>query len=109
MALLSAQTPVITGTTPSYVAASASDTLKHTTDNSFLIVRNAGGSPDTVVVVIPGSKYGQATPDVSVTVPATTGERWIGPFKSDMVDPTSKVITVTHSFTTSVTVALVTL
>lgn len=109
MALLNAQSPVITGATPTYSAASASDTLKHTTDHSFLIVRNAGGSPDTVTVVVPGTKYGQPVADVTVTVPATTGERWIGPFKDDMVDPTSKVITVTHSFTTSVTVALVNL
>jgi hypothetical protein len=108
MALLAPQTPVITGTTPTYSAVSASDTLKHTTDNSFLIVRNAGGSPDNVTVVVPGSKYGQATPDVTVAVPAG-GERWVGPFKSDMVDPTSHVATVTHSFITSVTQALVTL
>lgn len=108
MALLNPQTPVITGTTPSYTAASASDTLKHTTDHSFLVVKNGGGSPDNVTVVVPGSKYGQATPDVTVAVPAA-GERWIGPFKDDMVDPTSHVITVTHSFLTSVTQALVTL
>jgi hypothetical protein len=106
MALLSVQQVLLTGTTPSYGAVSASDTV--VPDNgTFLIVKNAGGSPDTCTVVTPGSTFGQANPDVAVTVPATTGERWIGPMVPELADPTTGFITITHSFTTSVTCALV--
>jgi len=107
MALLSTVLQVaVTGTTPAYVAVSASDTIVPD-DRTFLIVKNAGGSADNAVVVVPGSIYGQARADVTVNVPATTGERWIGPLVADLADPSTGLITVTHSFTTSVTCALV--
>ncbi|MEO5665513.1 MAG: hypothetical protein ABIR39_19785 [Nocardioides sp.] len=106
MALLTPQQVGITGTTPTYGAVAASDTVTPD-DRTFLIVKNAGGSPDTCTVVIPGSYLGQAIPDVAVTVPATNGERWIGPLNAAAVDPTTGLVTITHSFTTSVTCALV--
>ena len=106
MALLSQQQVVITGTTPSYGAVAASDTIVPD-ERAFLIVKNASGSIDNAVVVVPGSTYGQANPDVTVSVPITTGERWIGPMVPALADPTTGLITVTHSQTTSVTCALV--
>lgn len=106
MALLSTQQVSITGTTPSYGAVSASDTVVPDA-RSFLIVKNASGSSDTATVVVPGQSYGQNNPDVAVTVPATTGERWIGPLTPELADPTTGLITITHSQTTSVTCAYV--
>lgn len=106
MALLTTQQVGITGTTPVYGAVAASDTIVPD-DRSFLIVKNASGTIDNCVVVIPGSEYGQARPDVSVAVPITNGERWIGPFTADMADPATGLVTVTHSQTASVTCALV--
>jgi hypothetical protein len=106
MALLSVQQVVITGTTPSYGAVSASDTLVPDS-RAFLIVKNAGGTSDNATVVVPGTTYGQANPDVVTAVPITTGERWIGPMTPELADPTTGLITVTHSFTTSVTCAYV--
>ena len=106
MALLSVQQVSITGTTPTYGAVASTDTVVPD-DRAFLIVKNAGGSPDTATVVVPGTTYGQNNPDVAVTVPATTGERWIGPMVPNLMDPTTGVITITHSFTTSVTCAYV--
>jgi len=106
VALLNTQQVGITGTTPAYGAVASSDTIIPD-DRSFLIVKNASGSADTCTVVIPGTEYGQARPDVAVTVPATNGERWIGPFTADMADPATGLVTVTHSQTTSVTCALV--
>lgn len=104
MALLTAQQIVITGTTPSYAAVSASDTITPA-GVQFLHVKNAGGSPDNCVVVIPGTLYGQAIADVTVSVPATTGDRMIL-LPPEVADPASGLITVTHSFTTSVTQGL---
>lgn len=106
MALLTAQQVGITGTAPTYGAVAASDTIVPD-DRSFLIVKNGNAGADTCTVVIPGAAYGQNRPDVAVNVPATNGERWIGPFTPDMADPATGLVTVTHSVTASVTCALV--
>lgn len=107
MALLSTVYQVsILGTSPTYGAVAASDTMAPD-DSVMLHVKNAGGSADTAVVVIPGTYVGQAIPDISINVPATTGSVFIGPLAPAYADPTTGLITVTHSFTTSVTCALV--
>lgn len=106
MALLTTQQVSITGTSPTYGAVAATDTA-NPDDRTFLIIRNANASPDTATVVIPGAYYGQAVPDVAVTVPATTGERWIGPLNQALADPVTGLVTITHSVTATVTCALV--
>lgn len=106
MTLLTPQEVVITGTTPSYGAVAASDTVEPGS-GLFLIVKNGNAAIDNCVVVVPGTEYGQARPDVTVAVPATTGERWIGPLDSSLADPTTGRITITHSVTATVTCALV--
>ena len=106
MALLSVQQVSITGTTPTYGAVASTDTVVPD-DRAFLIVKNGNASPDSCVVVVPGTTYGQANPDVAVSVPATTGERWIGPMVPALADPTTGLITITHSVTATVTCALV--
>jgi hypothetical protein len=106
VALLTLQTISQPNITPSYGAVSASDTMVVTDDRYFLHVKNAGGSSDTATVVIPGNdQFGSAIPDPTHTVAATTGDKMI-PLSPAMADPATGLITVTHSFTTSVTCAL---
>lgn len=107
MALLAPQVVSITGLAPVYSAVAASDTIAP--DSGLVLhVKNAGGSIDTATVVVPGSRFGQANPDVAVSVPATTGDRMIKlDSPNELADPTTGLITVTHSFTTSVTCAYV--
>ena len=107
MALLTAQTIVKTGLTPSYGAVTASDTVTADTDRLFLHVTNAGGSPDTVTLVDAGTTPGgSAATNPTVSVPATTGDRMIY-IPQSFVNPATGLVTITHSFTTSVTCALV--
>lgn len=107
MALLTPQEPTLAGATPSYGAVAASDTFVPD-DRTYLVVKNAGGSSDTVAIATPVTYRGQAVADAGGSVPATTGERWFGPFPAqDFADPTTGLATVTHSFTTSVTCALI--
>jgi hypothetical protein len=106
MALLALQQVTITGTTPSYGAVASADTLVPD-GRAFLIVKNASGTSDNAVVVVPGTTYGQNNPDVTVAVPITTGERWIGPMTPELADPATGLITITHSQTASVTCAYV--
>lgn len=72
----------------------------------FLWIKNASGAPITATVVVPGTEYGQARPDIPVTVPAGT-DRLIGPLVRDLADPADGLIDVTYSAVTSVTVAAV--
>jgi hypothetical protein len=103
MALLSTQSISRTGVTPAYTAVSASDTF--VPDNqTFIHVKNAGGSADScVVAVLQGDPPGLTISDNTVSV-TNAQERMIGPFPANFfADPTTGLATVTHSFTTSVT------
>jgi len=97
MALLATQTPTATGLNPTYATVSASDTVRYVNNRMFVIFRNTSGSPNTATVVVPGDRYGQANPDIAVTVPATNGERWVGPLDKGMVDSATGLITITNS------------
>jgi hypothetical protein len=111
MALLSTQTIDRSGTfAPSYAAVAASDTFAPG-PNTFVHVKNAGGSSDTVTFVTPGNVLtGVAIADPTLTVPATTGDRMFGPIPGGyFADPTTGLVTMTHSTTTSVTCAVLNL
>ena len=107
MALI-APTPVPnTGlVTPSMTAVSASDTIQADT-GLILFVSNAGGSTDNVVQVYPGTHTsGQPNPDTAnIAVPATTGRGFILIDRA-AADPATGLVTITHSFTTTVTCCL---
>ena len=110
MATYTKQVVTLAGTTPTYAAAAASDNFTPGVD-TFLHVKNAGGSPDTVTVVTPGNAPGGlAIADSVVSVPAGS-EKMIGPFPAEQfADPANAVpgnAGVTHSFITSVTVACI--
>jgi hypothetical protein len=106
MAALSQQVIVRTGITPSYTAVAASDTFPPGA-GVFIHVKNAGGSPDTCAVqVLQGDPPGLTISDVSVSV-TNAQERMIGPLPSNFfADPTTGLGTITHSFTTSVTIGV---
>lgn len=111
MAALTTQLLVDAGTAPTFGAAGASDTAEVGNGrNTFYVVKNGGGSPITVTIAVPGNtSYGQATPDPQITVPATTGEKWI-PLRREYANAQVAGVgrcTITTSAQTSVTVAVV--
>lgn len=109
MALLTTQNVTRSAITPTYAAVAASDTFVPG-NTTFLHVKNAGASPDTVTVqVLQGDPPGLVIADTSVSV-TNAQERMIGPFPPQyFADPTTGLATVTHGFTTSVTVAVINL
>lgn len=74
---------------------------------TFLHVKNAGGSACTVTINSPATIRGHAVAAQTVTVPATTGDKLIGPFSHDVYDDLNHDVSFTLSFVTSVTVAAV--
>jgi hypothetical protein len=103
MALLSQQAPNITGTALTYSTPSASDTI--VPGSGLYLHVKTGGTGTTVTVVVPGTQYGQARPDVAVVIGVST-DRLIGPLVGDLADPATGLITVQYSSTTTVTAAL---
>lgn len=106
MALLTTQTISRTKIVPTYAAVAASDTFVPGS-GVFLHIKNAGGSSDTVVVAVAaGDPPGLTISDVS-NAHANATEGMTGPFPANFfADPTTGLATVTHSFTTTVTVGV---
>lgn len=103
MALL---TPTQMGmnTQPVNPAAATSNTA-YPDDRAYFRV-TIGGTSTTAVLVVPGSAYGQARPDVSTGAVSNT-TRYFGPLVPDLADPTTGLVELTLSQTTAVTIELV--
>lgn len=106
MADLSYQQSEITGIAVTFANAAAGGDTVAVNARGLLLVRNQDAAAKTVTVVVPGTKYGQALPDVPVAVDAGATAA-IGPFPADLADPTTGRVHVTYSAVTSVTVAAV--
>ncbi len=107
MALLATQQIQITGPAISHTAAAGGGDTVAPGDRTFLWVKNTDAAARTVTVVVPGDYYAQALPDVAVVVPATTGERLIGPLDRRLANPSTGVVDITYSAAANVTVAAV--
>lgn len=106
MALLTVQDVTRAGVAQTYAAVAASDTFANN-GKCFVHVKNAGGSSDTVGFTAFNTVDGAAVAGKTVTVGATTGDKMIGPFPPEIYnDPETGLMTITHSFTTSVTIAV---
>ncbi len=108
MALLTTQTVSRTGLAATYAAAAAGGDTFSPGQHTFLHIKNASAGAITVTVVTPGTTSGLAIADVAVSVPATTGDRMIGPLGGSLVaDPATGLGNITYSAATSVTVAII--
>lgn len=102
---LTAQAISRAGLAPAFAAANVDGHSWANNGRQFLYVKNAAGAPITVTFPIPVTVDGQAVASKTVSVPATTGERLIGPFPAQYQQADGDVW-VDFSAVTSVTVAL---
>jgi hypothetical protein len=106
VATLAVQTPSTSGITPTYSAVAASDEFPND-GRTYVHVKNGGGSSDNVTFNSQQPCNQGADHDIVVAVP-NGQERIIGPFPADRFnDPTTGRVVMTHSFQTSVTVAVI--
>ena len=111
MAALTAITPVLAGVSSAGAAVAASDTIAQSIlggKGAFLEIINGGGSTDTITISDNGVTDGGNALAGNAYTPGTVGAGtskiyYISPFQ---VHPTNLVVTVTHSFTTTVTYKL---
>lgn len=106
MALLATQQAVTSGLTPTYGAVAASDTAVPG-DNVMIHVKNGGGSPDTVLLANPLMSDGVALANGGKQISVPAGQERMIALPSLYANPTTGLVTITHSFTTSVTCAVV--
>lgn len=110
MAKIEEQLVTLAGLAPTFTAAAGGGDTFDPDADTFIVVKNGGGSPITVTVPTPrvDPATGLAEADVSVSVPATTGERWIGPFPFETyADPATGLGSIGYSGVTTVTTAVV--
>lgn len=110
MAVLTVQNPAVSGITPTYSAAAASDSfIPRGSGKHLMHVKNGGASPDVVKINDPTAvDPGSATsfdPDVSVSV-TNAQERMILIDPTRFTNPATGAVEYTNSFTTSVTVGI---
>jgi len=107
MALLTPTTVADEGTTGTYAAMSASDTIDMNSVGDYGVLLVKGGSGSSTVTIIDSSKAatGNAAVSDSKSVPATTGHEMFR-LRRAIADPTTGIITVTNSAPTGVTYLL---
>lgn len=106
MALLATQQAVTSGLTPSYGAVAASDTAVPG-DNVMIHVKNGGGSPDTVTLQNPTTVDGVALANGGKQISVPAGAERMIALPAIYQNPSTGLVTIAHSFTTSVTCAVI--
>lgn len=108
MAVLTVQQVALAGLNPSYAAASAGGDSFPNDGKIVLHVKNTNGAARTVTVVSqrPASP-GLAPSNNGVSVPATTGERLIGPLDPTVWNDANGNVQITYSAETGVTIACI--
>lgn len=107
MALLTPQTIVMTGITPTLVAADVGGDEFVNSGRDFIHIKNTNASPIDVTINSQALCDQGVDHDVDVTIPATTGEKFIGPFPKDRFNDTAGKVQITYSAVTDVTIGIV--
>src|SRR5215471_4986530 len=104
MATLTTQQITRAALSPTYAAAAAGGDAVACGQGCFIHVKNTGGSPITVTLNIPAAVNWEpnvALTSPTVSVPATTGDRMIGPIDDPTFsDPITNLCSVTYSAVT---------
>lgn len=100
MATLTTQSITRAGVTPSYITPNAGGDACECGDDIYLHVKNTNASTRDVTLAIPSSAstYANVTyTNVTVTIPASTGDKLIGPISALFKDPSTGLCTITTS------------
>lgn len=112
MATLATQVVNYQGLTPAYTAAAGGGDNFVPDQDTFIVVKNGGGSPMTVTIARPGTETGGlATPDVGPISVPNASEKWLGPFPAEWFadnagTPAGNAF-MTYSAVTTVTVGVI--
>lgn len=110
MAALTAFTPTVAGVANAGAAVAASDTIDQSilgARGAYLEIINGNAASDTVTIKDFGTtRAGNSLASNQYTVSVTNGTSKVIWIKPEMVDPSTGLVTVTHSVTATVTYKL---
>jgi len=109
MATLTTQQVTRAGITPSYAAAAGGGDACEVGDDIFVQLKNTNASVRNVTFAIPAaaSPYPNVTyTNLIVQIPATTGDKMIGPISALFKDPTTGLCTITYDAVTNLTIGV---
>ena len=96
------------GLTPTYSAADQANGQQfQNTGRELIHVKNTNGATRTLTVPTPGSVDGLAVADAAFIIPATTGDKFIGPFPPAVYNQADGYLYMDWSADTNVTVAVI--
>lgn len=107
MPTLTLQVITLTGITPALVAADVGGDEFVNSGSEFIHIKNGDASPITVTVNSQALCNQGVDHDVEVVIPASTGEKFIGPFPKDRFNDADGKVQITYSAVTSVTIGIV--
>lgn len=93
----------IAGLAATYHAAAAGDKVP---PGCLLVVKNTNGATRDLTLATPGTAHGLAIADATITIPATTGERYV-PVPHTGFTGADGLVPLTWSATTGVTFAVI--
>lgn len=106
MALLTPQVIALAGITPALVAVEAGGDEFVNSGRDFIHIKNSGA--EAIVTVNSQALCSQGVDhDAAVTIPATTGEKFIGPFPKDRFDDTANKVQITYTVPAGLTIGIV--
>jgi len=105
MATLTVQQPTTAGITPSYASAAEAGDEFANDGLTLLQVKGTGTQKVVTITAQRTSEKGATLSDITVTIPATTGDKMIGPFDPSIFNDSAGKVQVTYSDEADLTVA----
>lgn len=106
---LTAQLPTLAsdGLTPTYAAADAAGNYFTNDGKTILHAKNTNAATRIITFVTPYIVGGVAVSDPTATIPATTGDKLLGPFDPTVFNDSNGRVQMTFSAATNLTLAVV--
>ena len=102
---LAVQTIADEGITPAFTAAPVDGHSVPGDGDVWLEVKNTSGSPINVTVQTGGTLMGEPVTDKVIAIPATTGDKIIGPFPPALYNQADGLVYVDFASVTNLTIA----
>ena len=106
MATLTVQNIDFTGVDPTFVAVAAGGDQFANDGRIFIYLKNTNAATRTVTANSQVNCSQGFDHDIAVVIPATTGERMIGPFPTDRFNDSSGNLQLTYSADTNLTISV---
>lgn len=96
----------LAGVTPTYTAAIVDGHMFKNDGNVAIEVKNTTASPVNVTIQTPAKVGGIDLAEVVVAIPATSGDKIIGPFDPSLFNQSGGLVYVDYASTTGMTIAV---